>query len=145
MVSRGISLYDSSLTIENYCQGLFLCHRKLRPMTQKRFAGCALARRRNMSQAVALGARMCQGTFFLVNYSGQRSTPMCACTLSSPAEQEEIMYSSFEETKAIIEQNELTGRQKGRPLQTSRRKLSGRSSGNTKRPGFQGFPPLPEV
>jgi hypothetical protein len=35
-------------------------------MTQKRSAGCALARRRNMSQATALGARMCQGTFFVV-------------------------------------------------------------------------------
>ena len=43
----------------------FLCHRKLRPMTQKRSAGCALARKRNMSQATALGARMCPGTFFL--------------------------------------------------------------------------------
>ena len=42
----------------------FLCHRKLRPMTQKRSAGGALARRRNMSQATSLGARMCQGTFF---------------------------------------------------------------------------------
>ena len=29
-------------------------------MTQKRPAGCALARRRNMSQATALGAKMCQ-------------------------------------------------------------------------------------
>ena len=36
-------------------------------MTQKRSAGCALARRRNMSQATALGARMCQGTFFFVS------------------------------------------------------------------------------
>ena len=45
---------------------LFWCHRKLRPMTQKRSAGCALARRRNMSQATALGARMCQGTFFFI-------------------------------------------------------------------------------
>ena len=44
---------------------IFSCHRKLRPMTQKRSAGCALARKRNMSQATALGARMCQGTFFL--------------------------------------------------------------------------------
>ena len=35
-------------------------------MTQKRSAGCALARRRNMSQATALGARMCQGTFFFM-------------------------------------------------------------------------------
>ena len=34
-------------------------------MTQKRSAGGALARRRNMLQATALGARMCQGTFFL--------------------------------------------------------------------------------
>jgi IMP cyclohydrolase len=33
-------------------------------MTQKRSAGCTLAQRRNMSQATALGARMCQGTFF---------------------------------------------------------------------------------
>ena len=48
-------------------QQIFLCHRKLRPMTQKRSAGCALAQRRNMSQATALGARMCQGTFFLTS------------------------------------------------------------------------------
>ena len=34
-------------------------------MTQKRSAGCALVRRRNMSQVTALGARMCPGTFFL--------------------------------------------------------------------------------
>ena len=50
-----------------FVQRDFLCHRKLRPMTQKRSAGCALARRRNMSQATALGARMCQGTFFLMS------------------------------------------------------------------------------
>ena len=31
---------------------------------KKRSAGCALARKRNMSQATALGARMCQSTFF---------------------------------------------------------------------------------
>ncbi|WP_207663762.1 hypothetical protein, partial [Clostridium sp. AM48-13] len=42
----------------------FLFHRKLRPMKQKRSAGCALARRSNMSQATVLGARMCQDTFF---------------------------------------------------------------------------------
>ena len=53
------TLYEKSYRV-------FLCHRKLRPVTQKRSAGCALARRRNMSQATALGARMCQGTFFLV-------------------------------------------------------------------------------
>ena len=35
-------------------------------MTQKRSAGCALARRRNMSQATARDARMCQGTFFIL-------------------------------------------------------------------------------
>ena len=28
--------------------------------------GCTLARSRNMSQATALGARMCQGTFFFI-------------------------------------------------------------------------------
>ena len=50
-----------------FVQRDFLCHRKLRPMTQKRSAGCALARRRNMSQATALGARMCLGTFFLMS------------------------------------------------------------------------------
>lgn len=33
-------------------------------MTKKRSAGCALARRSNMSQATVLGARMCQDTFF---------------------------------------------------------------------------------
>ena len=33
-------------------------------MQKRSSAGCALARRRNMSQATALGARMCQGTFF---------------------------------------------------------------------------------
>ena len=54
------TLYEKSYRV-------VLCHRKLRPMTQKRSAGCALARRRNMSQATALGARMCQGTFFLVS------------------------------------------------------------------------------
>ena len=45
--------------------GVFSFHRELRPMKQKRSAGCALARRRNMSQATALGTRMCQGAFFL--------------------------------------------------------------------------------
>ena len=35
-------------------------------MNKKRSAGCALAQRRNMSQATALGARMCQGTFFFI-------------------------------------------------------------------------------
>lgn len=35
-------------------------------MTQKRSAGCALVRRRNMSQVTALGARMCPGTFFFI-------------------------------------------------------------------------------
>ena len=34
---------------------------------EKRSAGCALAQRRNMSQATALGAGMCQGTFFLMS------------------------------------------------------------------------------
>ncbi|RHQ90231.1 hypothetical protein DWX76_10105 [Clostridium sp. AF21-20LB] len=34
--------------------------------------GCALARSRNMSQATALGARMCQGTFFYGCMSGAK-------------------------------------------------------------------------
>ena len=55
---------DALLAVDIH--GSLLCHRKLRPMTQKRSAGCALARRRNMSQVTALGARMCLGTFFLI-------------------------------------------------------------------------------
>ncbi|RHV29063.1 hypothetical protein DXB70_04270 [Clostridium sp. OM05-5BH] len=35
--------------------------------------GCALARSRNMSQATALGARMCQGTFFFMRSCIQKS------------------------------------------------------------------------
>lgn len=36
-----------------------------RPMKQKNAPrGCALAQSRNMSQAIARDARMCQGTFF---------------------------------------------------------------------------------
>ena len=58
----GVKRKGASFMLRN--ERLFLCHRKLRPMTQKRSAGGALARRRNMSQATALGARMCQGTFF---------------------------------------------------------------------------------
>ena len=59
-------IQKASVTHQNVTDA-FLCHRKLRPMTQKRSAGCALAQRRNMSQATALGARMCQGTFFLTS------------------------------------------------------------------------------
>lgn len=53
------TLYEKSYRV-------FLCHRKLRPVTQKRSAGCVLARRRNMLQATALDARMCQGTFYFI-------------------------------------------------------------------------------
>ena len=49
-------IQKASVTHQNVTDA-FLCHRKLRPMTQKRSAGCALARSRNMSQATALGAR----------------------------------------------------------------------------------------
>ena len=38
--------------------------------------GCALARSRNMLQATALGARMCQGTFF---FTGGRSDGFREC------------------------------------------------------------------
>jgi len=51
----------------HYIHKTFLFHGKLRPMKQKNAPrGCALARSRNMSQATALGARMCQGTFFFI-------------------------------------------------------------------------------
>ena len=49
----------------HYIHKTFLFHGKLRPMKQKNAPrGCALAQSRNMSQATARDARMCQGTFF---------------------------------------------------------------------------------
>ncbi len=41
--------------------------------------GCALARSRNMSQATALGARMCQGTFF---FMGKHISVICNFTVN---------------------------------------------------------------
>ena len=58
--NRTISRRGSSVSAYSFGVVLF-CHRKLRPMT-KRFAGCVLMRRRNMPQAVAREARMCQDT-----------------------------------------------------------------------------------
>ena len=49
------------------CRGDFLYNRKLSFLLYKKPpAGCAFARRSRMSQATALGARMCRGTFFLI-------------------------------------------------------------------------------
>ena len=45
-------------------------------MTQKRSAGCALAQRRNMSQATALGARMCSDSVKNMSaYADQNHAP----------------------------------------------------------------------
>ena len=48
------------------CRGDFLYNRKLSFLLYKKPpAGCAFARRSRMSQATALSARMCQGTFYI--------------------------------------------------------------------------------
>ena len=48
----------------------FLYNRKLHFLLYKKPpAGCALRRTMMMSQATAAGARMCQGTFFVLPYS----------------------------------------------------------------------------
>ena len=61
----GTAIIDNITASNSLFEAVFLYNGKLHFLLYKKPpAGCALARIRIMSQATALGARMCQGTFF---------------------------------------------------------------------------------
>ena len=64
----GTAIIDNITASNSLFEAVFLYNRKLHFLLYKKPpAGCALARIRIMSQATALGARMCQGTFFAIS------------------------------------------------------------------------------
>ena len=65
-ITRLIVLLAGKSTAQEFSWAVFLfCHRKLRPMTQKRSAGMRTRRKgRWVPKQPRLGARMCHGTFF---------------------------------------------------------------------------------
>ena len=65
----GTAIIDNITASNSLFEAVFLYNRKLHFLLYKKPpAGCALARIRIMSQATALGARMCQGTFFVLYF-----------------------------------------------------------------------------
>ena len=67
-ITRLIVLLAGKSTAQEFSWAVFLfCHRKLRPMTQKRSARMRTRRKgRWLPKQPRLGARMCQGTFFFI-------------------------------------------------------------------------------
>ena len=69
-VSTGSNPVCASYVNSKNIRVLFLYNRKLHFLLYKKPpAGCALRRTMMMSQATAAGARMCQGTFFVLDYN----------------------------------------------------------------------------
>lgn len=63
----GTAIIDNITASNSLFEAVFLYNRKLHFLLYKKPpAGCALARIRIMSQATALGVRMCQGTFVVL-------------------------------------------------------------------------------
>ncbi|RHQ19288.1 hypothetical protein DW970_06795 [Clostridium sp. AM48-13] len=92
----------------HYIHKTFLFHGKLRPMKQKNAPrGCALARSRNMSQATARDARMCQSTFFT---SFLREKEIQKNTVFFMKRKTETLF--FGQTENLHEQGKIKGRER---------------------------------
>lgn len=64
---RGLSLYGSIDQVwQTAVPGFYIIGNRISYYIKKPLAGCALRRTMMMSQATAAGARMCQGTFFVL-------------------------------------------------------------------------------